>query len=257
MATIDGFNTKMVFGAAKLVDGRQYKVVLEDLKIKTKIVSYRKEWEGKKGLSGVEYDKLTPENKEIVDNAPIEYWEPKDGKEAQPKAKFEDRITFQFREPEEDEKRIYLQFKMKEGGWPTQKLREFVTKATAMQIDGSEGFMWGDIFKKGDEFVGIVKANGNMYTLEPDSVVKAELAPPIVKGDITTLSENAQKLYAFIKDNLNGSPRSEIAKSLKTGANGTIGPENDEKARYNATFAAWTEIRRSGIIPDGEIIKIE
>jgi len=265
MTAEQAFDKPMNFGGAKLVDGRQYKLELVDITIRPRVVSYREEWKGMKGLSGVEYDKLTPENKAIVDNAPIEYWEPRDGKEPAPKDKFESRITFQFREPEADVKSIFLQYKMKENGFPSPDLRKFVTTATGITVDGND-FTWGDIFKAGDKFVGVVKAksggNGNLYEIEKNSLVREELAAPIVTGAaaVGTLSDNAKALYEFIKANLNGQPKGKIVEHLKTGAGGAIGPADDGKARYNNTFEAWTEIRKSGVkylSDDGKTFQID
>lgn len=247
------FEEPLNFGGAKLTEGKKYEIELTDIVKDEKVVAYNSNFTGK-GVIGKVYDNLDGDKKALVDNTPAEMWEARDGKPATEKPKFVNRITFQFREPETDTKFMYdAQFDMTLDNFPTKKLREFVTRATGMSIQGDEGFAWKDLFKKGDRFVAIVTRKDNFFRLNVDSIMKAELSGPVAVGDVSNLSPDAQALYNYIKSNLVGQKFKSVVEVYPTGAGGAIVSDAAGDA-YVKTANAWAEIRQSGISysTDGE-----
>jgi len=233
------FEEPMNFGSSKLIEGQKYTIELTDIVKQTKVVAYREALKGKKDENGKsiinkEYDTLSPALKAFVDETPAEYWKLRDGDtEAREKAKFVDRITFQFREPETDVKFLYdAQFEI-----PSKKLSAFITQATGISIKGDEGYTLGNLFKKGEKYVATVVKRGSFLGIDPETVVKAALAGPVTATTKNELSATAQSLLDYIKKNLVGKPKSTVFDLFDSKKFGT----------YAETQKAWTEITRSGI----------
>ena len=236
------FEEPLVTGSTqKLIEGQKYVVELTDIIKQNKCVAFKEALRGKKdangkSIIGKEYDSLSPEMQALVDGAPAEFWPLGPGEtEPREKARFVDRITFQFLEPESGVKFLYdAQFDM-----GSKKLGEFVSKATGMLVKGDEGYTWGNLFPKGSKFVGTVVKRGNFLGLDVNSIVKKELAGPVVDGASVPgeLSETAKKLLEHIKTNMVGKSKASVFDLFDSGQFGT----------YTETQKAWTEIQRSGI----------
>ena len=124
------FSEPLNFGGSKLVENQKYEVELTDITKANKVVAYNSAFKGIKGVIGKEYDALTPENKTLVDNTAAEFWPLREGEtEAREKAKFVNRINFQFLEPKTAIKFLYdAQFDMSTDNFPSKKLRDFVER---------------------------------------------------------------------------------------------------------------------------------
>lgn len=246
MAEESAFNTKMNFGGNQLIEGKKYTVELTDIIRKDNVVAYNPAFVGKKGLMGKGYDELDEASKKIFDETPAEMWSAKDGKEAKPKPKLVNRLTFQFKEPESGTQFMYdAQFDMSLTDFPSKKLRDFVTRSTGMPIQGDEGFTWGSLFHQGDKFVAIVEKKNNYPRLNVDSIMKAELSSPVI-ADENSLSDDAKKLIEYIKANLVGQSFQAVTEVFNNNAGGTIVGDETKNA-YDRTTAAWAEIRRAGV----------
>ncbi|MDD4352706.1 MAG: hypothetical protein PHU71_07080 [Candidatus Gracilibacteria bacterium] len=249
---MDAFDEPLNFGGAKLIEGKKYPIELTGIVKKVQVVNGSTYLKGK-GVIGKEYEKLTDSERAIVDGAPKEFWDKKDNEEtAREKAKFRNVIIFQFREPESDTKFLYDasfdmtypdNFPMKS---KTSDLRGFVTKVFGMPVQGDEGFKWGDLFKKGDKFVATTYRKDGFSRLNVDSIMKEELSGPVVAGDGSNLSGDAQKLLGYIKTALVGQPFASVLNTFDTGADGLLGPANDP-ATYTRTHTAWSDIRKSNV----------
>jgi hypothetical protein len=233
------FSEQMNFGSGKLVEGQKYTVELTDIIKQVKCVAFKEALRGKKdangkSIIGKEYDTLSPELKKLVDETPAEYWPLRSGETQQrEKAKFVDRMTFQFREPESDIKFLYdAQFDI-----PSKKLSNFITQATGIAIKGDEGYTLGNLFKKGDKFVATIVKKGTFLGLDTDTIVKEALVGPIVAANKSELSATAQKLLEYIKKHLVGKPKATVFDLF----------ENKKFGTYAETQKAWAEITRSGI----------
>ena len=229
---------------SKLVEGQKYVVELTDIVKQDKCVAFRESLRGKtdaagKSIINKEYALLSPDLQVFVDNAAPDFWklterDIKEGKtEPREKAKFVNRITFQFREPESDVKFLYdAQFEV-----PSTKLSNFVARATGIIPTGDEGYTWGNLFPKGSKWVAVVNKRGNFMGIDVDTLVKEELAGPVVAAVKGELSDTAKALLEYIKGNMVGKPKSSVFDLFDSKQFGT----------YTETQKAWTEIQRSGI----------
>ena len=234
------FDEPMQFGSGpKLTEGQKYLIELTDIAAQKKVVTFKEALRGKKdnkgkSVIGKEYDLLAPDMQALVDSIPPEFWPLKDGEtEPREKARYTDRITFQFVEPITGIKFSYdAQFDV-----PSKKLADFVTRATGITFKGDEGYTWGNIFKKGEKFVATVVKRGNFYAIDTDSIVKEALAGPVAAQAKGELSATAKSMLDYIKANMVGKPKASVFDLFDNKMFGT----------YTETQKAWTEIQNSGI----------
>ena len=216
-----------------------YEVVLKDIQKESKVVQNRMGL-AKQQVIGKEYDALTADQKILVDSIEDEYWpqRPTD-KEARKKAAFIDQVRFIFNDPATNtDLRFGAVFPVcqysKDGtviSSSTKSLTDFVTRATGAAVAPGETFKYSDFFKPGDEYVLELIKKGNFTEIDPNSVVKKELAKPIVRG-IEALSENAAKLLEYLKANYQGRPKRDVFDLY-----------NDPQfGGYQAATLAWQEI---------------
>lgn len=234
-----------------VVDGKKYDLELANISIRRKVVAFKEALRGVPGTIGVEYDKLTEDKKKIVDAAPDDFFDLRPGEtEKRAKPRYKNTISFQFKEVDSG-KNLFLSFDMQMNGFPEQRLREFVTQSTGFPIVGDEGFKWGNLYKKGDVFVGtVIRTDKGRLTLDPTTVVKKSISTPVVTGPVT-ISDNAQIMLDFIKRELVHQSKGVIVDYFQSGLNGLIGPvgedpESSGQRRAN-TYKAWTELKSSGI----------
>ena len=91
-----------------------------------------------------------------------------------------------------------------------------------------------DFFKPGDEFVVTVVSRNNFKEIDANSIIKKELAKPIVTG-IEALSDGAKEMLDWLKGNMTGRPKRDIADIYGSGQFGT----------YAETQAKWQEIMKN------------
>lgn len=117
-----------------------------------------------------------------------------------------------------------------------------------MPVSTEDGFKWGDLFKKGDNFTAIVgNDNSGRLVLMQDSIVKVGAdSINVESGGQSGLSSDARALLEFIKQNMVGRKFGDIVDMFASGANGTIQSDNPEEV-YERTRRAWVEIRTSGV----------
>jgi len=114
-------------------------------------------------------------------------------------------------------------------------LTDFITRATGIPVEPGDEFKLSDFFKPGDEFVlTIVKDKGGFSRIDPKSIVKKELAQPIVTGK-EALSDRAKALLEYLKANYQGRPKRDILELYGSGQFGS----------YQETTAAWQEIMKN------------
>ncbi len=243
MAT-DAFEEPLNFGGSKLTEGRTYTIELTEIIKQNKVVAPSTILKGK-GVVGKEYDALTDAEKKIVDDSPVEM-DTRAGRTPREKPKFINRITFQFVEPDSQIKFLYdAQFDMSLDNYPTKKLRDFVQRATGISVQGDEGFTWGTLFKRGEKFLAAVRRNGAYFGIDIDTIVKAQLAAPVVVGE-EGLSVDAKSLLEYIKNNLVGEQFSVIVDVFTSGAGGAIVTDANGDA-YAKTRDAWAELRQKSV----------
>lgn len=220
-----------------------YDVTLKDIMQEKKVVQNRTGLAGK-SVIGKEYEALDADQKAIVDAVEDEYWpqRPTD-KEARKKAAFVDQVRFVFNEPKTGtDLRFGAVFQngqyAKDGtvlSSSNKNLVDFITRSTGAPIVAGDAFKFADFFKPGDAFVLTLIKKGNFTEIDPNSVMKKELAGPIVKGT-AALSAKATTLLDYLKANMQGKSKREIADLYGMGIGGMS---------YQETQQAWQEIMKN------------
>lgn len=219
-----------------------YAVTLKDIVTEKKVVQNRSGLAGQSVITK-EYDSLDADQKTLVDSIPDEFWPKKaNDKEARKKAAFVDQVRFVFNDPATgNDLKFGAEFVIaqygKEGdvlSSSNKTLVDFVTKATGAPIAAGDTFTLEDFFKPNEEFVLTLVKNGGFTEIDPDSVVKKELAKPIVKG-AAALSDRAKTMLDWLKANMQGHAKREIVDLYGTGQFGT----------FQETTQAWQEIMRN------------
>jgi len=245
MAIKDGFDEPINISEPGPVVGRQYELILEEIRIYEKVVAYTDFTKNLrlpdgKSVLGRQYDELPANIREMIDSAPDEYRVDAYGNERK-REKYINRIMFLFREPTTNWP-LPINFDMSyPDSRPTGKLSRWVTRVVGIPIVGDEGFRWGDLFKKGEKFTGkIGRDKRGWKCLEPDTIEKVgSVQINIAPGG---LSDDAKALLGFIKQNLVGQPISVMSDYLASGANGVIQGATPEET-YSKTLSAWSEIK--------------
>ena len=226
---------------AGLAEG-QYEVTLKDIVRENKVVQFREGLRGKKGIINQEYDALTADQKTLVDSLPDEFW-PLGPKDTTPRKKtaFVNQIRFVFNDPKSgtDLKYgavfatdIFDAAGNRMGGGKS--LVDFITRATGIPTEVGDEIKFSDIFKMGDAYVlSLIKKN-NFTEIDPNSVMKKELAKPIVRGK-EALSDRAKQMLEFLKANYQGRPKRDVVDLYGSGQFGS----------YGETTAAWQEIMKN------------
>jgi len=231
----------IVVGGSKFEEGKRYTIELTDVKREKAVVQWLKNMP--KEVAGKEYASLTSEQKAVVDGyeyVPEDYFQARDGKDAQKKPLKQDRVAFQFREVETGAPFLYdTQFWMTQSGGASNKLLAFLEQAVGYVPGESDSFRLIDIMKPGDKFSAfITKGKNNFSKLDVDSIVRADMAPKGV-SERKELSEGAQKLVAYLKANSTGQSVSSIIKIMNSGELGV---------EYNVAQTWWNEVRTSGTV---------
>jgi hypothetical protein len=236
------WDEKVVIKGAGLAEG-QYAVTLKDIVREDKVIQFREGLRSNsKGIVGKEYAALTAEQKAIVDAVGDEFWPSrKEGEEPRKKTATIDQYRFVFMEPSSGTElkfgatfpiNMYDAAGNRMGGGKA--LTDFITRATGVPVTVGDEFKLSDFFKPGDEYVlSLVKKN-NFTEIDPNSIMKKELAKPIVKGK-EALSDRAKQLLDFLKANYQGRPKRDILDLYGSGQFGS----------YAETTAAWQEIMKN------------
>ena len=219
-----------------------YETVFKDVVRENKVVQYRSGLSGQKVI-GKEYDSLDADQKAIVDGIPDEYWPQRPNDDApRMKAAFIDQYRFIFTDPKTGTDLKFgavfpvVQYS-KDGtviSASNKGLVDFIIQATGAPIVAGDTFTVRDYIKPGDEFRLELVKNGNFTEIDKTSVVKKELAKPIVKG-VEALSPKAKELLDFLKANYQGRPKRDVVDLYSTGQFGTL----------QETMSAWQEIMKN------------
>lgn len=239
------WDEKVVIKGSGIAEGT-YEVVLKDILRENKVVMFREGLRGNKGIFNKEYETLTAEQKAIVDAAGDEFWpvKPTD-KDQTPrkKAAFADQYRFVFVEPksgQELKSGAVFQIEAYDAagnvmpGVVGKTFTDFVARATGVPVNVGDELKLSDFFKAGDAYVLDIITKNNYKEIDPKSVVKKELAKPIVKG-VEALSERAKTLLEFLKANYQGRPKRDILELYGSGQFGS----------YQETTSAWQEIMKN------------
>jgi len=233
------WDEKVTASGAGIAEGT-YVVTLKDIERENKVVQNRSGFAGKK-IIGKQYDSLDADQKSLVDSTGDEYWPPRGTEEPRKKIAFMDQYRFIFTEPKSgmdlrfgatfDINRYDAAFNRIGGG---KALTDFITRATGVPINPGDEFKLGDFFKPGDEFVVTVVSRNNFKEIDANSIIKKELAKPIVTG-IEALSDGAKEMLDWLKGNMTGRPKRDIADIYGSGQFGT----------YAETQSKWQEIMKN------------
>ncbi len=220
-----------------------YEVELKDIVREDMVVLFKEGLRSIKEVSNKEYADLTSDQKAKVDSQVDEYWPArKEGDQPRIKASFVDQYRFVFVDPATgSEMRQGATFPIQNYNAAKQpitgagkSLTDFITRATGIPVAAGDEFKLSDFFKHGDKYVlNIVKVK-NFSQIDPASVMRKELAKPIVKGK-EALSERAKTMLEYLKANMQGRPKRDIVDLYGTGQFGT----------YPETTAAWQEIMKN------------
>lgn len=219
-----------------------YETTFKDVVRENKVVQNRSGLGGQKVI-GKEYDTLTADQKAIVDGIPDEYWPQKPNEDApRMKAAFVDQYRFIFTDPKTgtDLKfgAVFPVAQYSKDGTViyagNKSLVDFISRATGAPIVPGDTFTIRDYIKPGDEFQLELVDNKNFIEIDKNSVVKKELAKPIVKG-VEALSPRAKDLLEFLKKDYQGRPKRDVVDLYGTGQFGTL----------QETMAAWQEIMKN------------
>jgi len=237
------WDEQIVIKGSGIAEGT-YVAQLTEIIRENKIVQNRNGFGGKQ-IVQKEYDSLTADQKAFVDSAPAEYWPlgPKD-KSPREKAAFVDQYRFVFKVPDQNNYEIKSGAEFPINLWGAdgttrigggKSLTDFITRATGIPVEVGDEFKLSDFFKPNDEFViSVIKDKGGYSRIDPKSIVKKELAKPVVKG-VDALSERAKNLLAYLKANFQGRPKRDILELYGSGQFGS----------YQETTAAWQEIMKN------------
>lgn len=236
------WNEKVVVKGQGLAEG-QYEVELKDIVRENMVVLFKEGIRSIKEVSNKEYETLTAEQKAVVDSQTDEFWPPRKATDTpRIKASFVDQYRFVFVDPKTGTE-------MKQGAtFPIQNynatkqpidgagrtLTEFITRATGIPVETGDELVMGDLFKPGDKYVLSIKKVKGYSQIDPESVMKKELAKPIVKGK-EALSDRAKQMLEFLKANYNGRPKRDVVDLYGSGQFGS----------YAETTAAWQEIMKN------------
>lgn len=233
---------KVTVRGAGLAEGT-YDVELKDIVRENMVVMFKEGLRPIKEVSNKEYNNLTAEQKAVVDQQVDEYWPVrKEGDEPRIKASFVDQYRFVFVDPANgNEMRQGVTFAIQNYNAAKQpipgagkSLTDFIIRATGIPVAAGDEFKLSDFFKSGDKYVlNIVKVK-NFSQIDPTSVVRKELAKPVVRGK-EALSDRAKTMLEFLKANYNGRPKRDIVDLYGTGQFGT----------YQETTSAWQEITKN------------
>ena len=233
---------QIVVKGAGLPEG-QYEVTIKGIEHEYKVVQNRAGLAGKSVISK-EYEALDATQKALVDGIDDEYWPQRPGdKEARKKAAFVDQVRFVFNEPKSG---TDLKFGAtfpnaeysKDGtviNSSNKKLVDFIVRSTGAPLVAGDAVKFSDFFKMGDAFVLTLIKKGNFTEIDPNSVMKKELAGPIVKGT-AALSAKATTLLEYLKANMQGKSKREIADLYGMSIGGMS---------YQETQQAWQEIMKN------------
>ena len=226
---------------AGMKEGR-YDVVAKDVVRENKVVLNREGLKGT-GVISKEYDSLDAAHKAIVDAIPDAFWPPtKDGEAPRVKAAFVDQYRFIFNDPNTGKDLSFgavfpIKQYSKDGtviSTNNKALVDFMVRATGAPIAVDDTFKISDYIKPGDAFVLELVKKGGFTEIDPMSVVKKELAKPVVTG-VEALSPKAKELLEFLKANYQGRPKREVVDLYGTGQFGTL----------QETMSAWQEIMKN------------
>ena len=236
------WDEKVVIKGSGIAEGR-YETTLKDIIREEKVVLFREGLRNAgKGITNQEYASLTADQKAVVDSVGDEFWPlgPND-KEPRKKIAFVNQYRFVFNEPKSGSDLKYgavfvidaFDASMNRIGGG-KALTDFITRATGVPVNVGDEFKLSDFFKPGDEYVLEIINKNNFKEIDPKSIVKKELAKPIVKG-VEALSDRAKGLLEFLKANYQGRPKRDILDLYGSGQFGT----------YQETTAAWQEIMKN------------
>jgi hypothetical protein len=238
----NAWNTKIEVTSGGVPAGRQ-NFELTNITKKTKVVNYIGAFKGIRGLVNKEYAELDANQQKIVDDAPKEFWEPRNDKEkANPREKqrFGDQIvlTLTYTDPEKGTKHdLDARFPT-----PGPALGNFITKATGITVGPSDDIKFADVFKPGDKFVAEVEKNDAGFSnLKIPTIMKAELAAPIVTGT-AALGPKETELLEYLKKNYTGKRLGDITNIYQAGDQAVSADPN--AAKYdpaNGRFGSYPE----------------
>lgn len=236
------WDEKVVVKGVGLAEG-QYEVELKDIVREDMVVLFKEGLRSIKEVSNKEYADLTADQKAKVDAQVDEYWPArKEGEQPRLKTSFVDQYRFVFVDPATGtEMRQGATFPIQNYNAAKQpitgagkSLTDFITRATGIPVAVGDEFKLSDFFKAGDKYVlNIVKVK-NFSQIDPLTVMRKELAKPIVKGK-EALSDRAKTMLEYLKANMQGKPKREIVDLYGTGQFGT----------YQETTSAWQEIMKN------------
>ena len=231
------WNTPIDVTSGGVPVGRQ-NFELADITKKTKVINYMDAFKGIKGLVNKEYAELDAAQQKIVDEAPREFWKPRNKKEEEnprEKQRFGDQIeiTFTYTDPEKGTKHdLPARFPT-----PGPALGNFITRATGITVGPSDDVKFADVFKKGDKFVAEVEKNDAGFSnIKIPTIMKAELAAPVVTGT-AALGSKETELLEYLKANFTGKRLGDITTVYGSGQFGS----------YPETSALWKKIVQSGV----------
>ena len=236
------WDEKVTVKGAGLAEGT-YEVELKDIVRENMVVLFKEGLRSIKEVSNKEYASLTADQKAVIDSQVDEFWPArKEGDEPRIKASFVDQYRFVFTDPASGtEMKQGATFAVQNYNAAKQpipgagkSLTDFIVRATGIPVAAGDEFKLSDFFKPGDKYVlNIVKVK-NFSQIDPTSVMKKELAKPIVRGK-EALSDRAKTMLEFLKANYNGRPKRDIVDLYGSGQFGS----------YAETTSAWQEIMKN------------
>lgn len=233
---------KVTVKGVGLAEG-QYEVELKDIIREDMVVLFKEGLRSIKEVSNKEYASLTADQKAVIDSQVDEFWPArKEGDQPRIKASFVDQYRFVFVDPASGtEMRQGATFPIQNYNAAKQpitgagkSLTDFITRATGIPVAVGDEFKLSDFFKPGDKYVLSIVRVKNYSQIDPTSVMRKELAKPIVRGK-EALSDRAKTMLDYLKANLQGKPKRDIVDLYGTGQFGS----------YQETTAAWQEIMKN------------
>lgn len=243
------WDEQIIIKGAGIAEGT-YDVTLVDIQKESKVVMFREGLRDRStgkaypGIINQQYDSLDADKRAIVDSVGDEFWPlgPND-KEPRKKVAFVDQYRFVFNEPKSGTDlnkyngstfviNNYDASGNRIGGGKA--LTDFIARATGVPITPGDEFKLSDFFKPGDKYVISIVTKGSYKEIDPNSIVRKELAKPIVKGP-DALSPAAKEMLDWLKVNYQGRPKKDILELYDSGQFGD----------RTATVAKWQEIMKN------------